>query len=82
MAQAAFRSTTRMVTETVYVDGDLLCEQSENMFGRPDCGPVYKRGDDAGNGYTYRQFKQGVSLRGGSVERASVYRATRVTDSD
>jgi hypothetical protein len=23
------------------------------MFGRPDCGPVYKRSDDAGNGYTY-----------------------------
>jgi adenylate cyclase len=51
--KAAFRSTTRLLTETVYVDRDLLCEQSENMFGRPDCGPVYKRSDDAGNGYTF-----------------------------
>jgi TolB-like protein/tetratricopeptide (TPR) repeat protein len=51
--QAAFRSTTRLVTETVYVDGDLLCEQSENMFGRADCGPVYRRGDDAGSAHTF-----------------------------
>jgi tetratricopeptide (TPR) repeat protein len=51
--QAAFRSMTRLLTETVYVDHDLLCEQSENMFGRPDCGPVYRRSDDAGNGYTF-----------------------------
>ena len=41
--KAAFRTPTRLVTETVYVDGDLLCEQSENLFGRPDCGPVYRR---------------------------------------
>ena len=40
-----------MLTETVYVDGDLLCEQSENMFGRPDCGPVYRRNGAAGKGY-------------------------------
>ncbi|BCG97622.1 adenylate/guanylate cyclase domain-containing protein [Mesorhizobium sp. 131-2-1] len=51
--KAAFRSTTRLVTETVYVDRDLLCELSENMFGRPDCGPVYKRRDDAGTGYSF-----------------------------
>lgn len=51
--KAAFRSTTRLVTETVYVDGDLLCELSENMFGRPDCGPVYKRRDDGGGGYSF-----------------------------
>ena len=51
--KAAFRSTTRLLTETVYVDGDVLCEQSENMFGRPDCGPVYKRTNDDGNGYSY-----------------------------
>ena len=51
--KAAFRSATRLVTETVHVDGDLLCEQSENMFGRPDCGPVYKRSDDAGNAYSF-----------------------------
>jgi len=48
--QAAFRSTTRLFTETVYVDRDLLCEQSENMFGRPDCGPVYRA---AATAYTY-----------------------------
>ena len=23
------------------------------MFGRPDCGPVYKRSDAAGEGYSY-----------------------------
>ena len=51
---AGFRSTTRMYTETVYVDHDLLCEQSENMLGRPDCGPVYKRTAAAGEaGYVY-----------------------------
>src|SRR4029077_17081293 len=36
---AGFRSMTRMYTAKLYVDRDLLCEQSENMFGRPDCGP-------------------------------------------
>jgi tetratricopeptide (TPR) repeat protein len=51
--KAAFRSTTRLVTETVYVAGDLLCELSENMFGRPDCGPVYRRRDDEGGGYSF-----------------------------
>jgi TolB-like protein/class 3 adenylate cyclase/Flp pilus assembly protein TadD len=50
---AVFRTMTRMLTERVYVDGDLLCEQSENMFGRPICGPVYRRRDAAGNGYSY-----------------------------
>jgi TolB-like protein/class 3 adenylate cyclase/thioredoxin-like negative regulator of GroEL len=47
--QAAFRSRTRLVTETVYVERNLLCERSENMFGRPDCGPVYR----TDNAYTY-----------------------------
>jgi adenylate cyclase len=51
--KAAFRSMTRMFTGTVYVDRNLLCRRSENMFGRPDCGPVYKRTDDAGNDYTF-----------------------------
>ena len=51
--KAAFRSTTRLLTETVYVDGDLLCEQSENLFGRPDCGPVYRRKDTTDAGYSY-----------------------------
>jgi len=49
---AGFRSRTRLLTGKVFVDGNLLCELSENMFGRPDCGPVYKR-RDADNGYTY-----------------------------
>ncbi|ANL30785.1 adenylate cyclase protein (plasmid) [Rhizobium phaseoli] len=40
--KAAFRSATQMMTETVSVKGDLLCEQSENAFGQPDCGPVYR----------------------------------------
>jgi tetratricopeptide (TPR) repeat protein len=51
--KAGFRTPTRMLTETVYVDRDLLCEQSENMFGRPDCGPVFKRRDAGGEGYSY-----------------------------
>jgi adenylate cyclase len=50
---AVFRTMTRMITVRVYVDRDLLCEQSENMFGRPICGPVYRRRDAAGNGYSY-----------------------------
>ncbi|NEJ02561.1 tetratricopeptide repeat protein [Rhizobium ruizarguesonis] len=48
---AGFRSMTRMYTEKLFVDHDLLCEQSENMFGRPDCGPVTIIGD--ATGYTY-----------------------------
>ncbi|MGX5843051.1 tetratricopeptide repeat protein [Mesorhizobium sp. ArgA1] len=51
--KAAFRSTTRLITETVRVDGDLLCELSENMFGRPDCGPVYRRREDGSGGYSF-----------------------------
>jgi TolB-like protein/class 3 adenylate cyclase len=46
---AGFRTRTRMLTGRVYVNRDFLCEQSENMFGRPDCGPVYRRSD----GYSY-----------------------------
>jgi adenylate cyclase len=30
-----------------------LCEQSENLFGRPVCGPVFRRTDAAGAGYSY-----------------------------
>ncbi|TIT11181.1 MAG: hypothetical protein E5W86_26975 [Mesorhizobium sp.] len=41
--QAAFRSTAQFITETISVKEDLLCEQSENAFGRPDCGPIYRR---------------------------------------
>ncbi|MGO4436557.1 adenylate/guanylate cyclase domain-containing protein [Rhizobium sp. RAF56] len=50
---AGFRSKSRMYTAKFYVDRDLLCEQSENIFGRPDCGPVYKRSGETGEGYTY-----------------------------
>ena len=45
--KAAFRSAKQFITETVFVDQDQLCERSENMFGRADCGPVYKRTDVA-----------------------------------
>lgn len=41
--QTAFRSTVQFITETVFVNQDLLCEQSENVFGRADCGPVFRR---------------------------------------
>jgi hypothetical protein len=50
---AVFRTMTRMLTERVYVDRDLLCEQSENMLGRPVCGPVYRRRDAASKAYSY-----------------------------
>ncbi|OHV81401.1 adenylate/guanylate cyclase domain-containing protein [Ensifer sp. LCM 4579] len=52
--KAAFRSATQMMTETVFVKGDLLCEQSENAFGQADCGPVYKRASSSDEtGYAY-----------------------------
>jgi TolB-like protein len=50
--KAAFRTPTQMMTETVSVKGDLLCEQSENAFGQPDCGPVYRHAKSA-DGITY-----------------------------
>ena len=40
---AAFRSARQLMTETVSINGDMLCEQSENAFGQADCGPVYRR---------------------------------------
>ena len=43
---AAFRSTTSYNSGTLFVDHDLLCAQSENGFGRPDCGPVLASTDN------------------------------------
>ena len=40
--KAAFRSTASFNTATLFVDRDLLCAQSENGFGRRDCGPVLR----------------------------------------
>jgi adenylate cyclase len=40
--KTAFRSSRQFLTETVGVNGDQLCEKSENMWGRADCGPVYR----------------------------------------
>jgi TolB-like protein/class 3 adenylate cyclase/cytochrome c-type biogenesis protein CcmH/NrfG len=52
--KTAFRSTRQFITETVFVDDDNLCEKSESVFGRPDCGPVYKRDGAAGEpSYAY-----------------------------
>ena len=42
--KAAFRTSRQFFTETVFVNRDDLCEKSESIFGRSDCGPVYKRG--------------------------------------
>jgi tetratricopeptide (TPR) repeat protein len=54
VGNAAFRSVRQLFTGTVYVDRNLLCERSENMFGRPVCGPVYKHTDTSGNAsYSY-----------------------------
>ena len=50
---AGFRTMTRMLTERIYIDRDVLCEQSENMLGRPVCGPVYRRRDGAAKEYSY-----------------------------
>lgn len=44
--KAAFRSTDSFLTARLFVDRDLLCTQSENAFGNPDCGPVLR---DVGN---------------------------------
>lgn len=52
--KAAFRSATQLMTETVFVKDDMLCEQSENAFGRADCGPVYRRANSPDeNSYAY-----------------------------
>ncbi|MCA1409101.1 tetratricopeptide repeat protein [Ensifer sp. IC3342] len=53
--KAAFRSTTQMTVETIFVRGDTLCEQGQDIFfGRADCGPVYRhaRSPD-GTAYAY-----------------------------
>ena len=41
--KAAFRTSAHFFTETVFVNRNDLCEKSESIFGREDCGPVYKR---------------------------------------
>jgi adenylate cyclase len=41
--KAAFRTSGHFFTETVLVNRNDLCEKSESIFGREDCGPVYKR---------------------------------------
>jgi adenylate cyclase len=53
--KTAFRTPTQIVTGTAFVDGDMLCQQSENvLLGRPRCGPVYRRTHDPGEPeYTY-----------------------------
>jgi hypothetical protein len=52
--KAAFRSPTQMLTETVFIDRGMLCEQSENAFGRADCGPVYRHASSPGEtSYVY-----------------------------
>jgi hypothetical protein len=50
----AFRSATQMTTGTMLIRGDNLCEQSENAFGRADCGPVYRlTGSTDGTSFAY-----------------------------
>ena len=46
--KAAFRSKRQFTTETVFIERDQLCEKSENLFGRADCGPVYRQKTAAG----------------------------------
>jgi hypothetical protein len=50
----AFRSPLRLITGTVHIDHDNLCEQSEYFLENADCGPVFgpeKKTDTAV--YTY-----------------------------
>lgn len=53
--KTAFRTPTQIVTGTAFVDGNMLCMQSENvLLGRPRCGPVYRRTHGAGEpAHTY-----------------------------
>ena len=52
--RTAYPASRQFLTETVVVDRDQLCEKSENMFGRPDCDPVYRHGSVAGEpSYAY-----------------------------
>jgi TolB-like protein/class 3 adenylate cyclase/Flp pilus assembly protein TadD len=53
--KTAFRTPTQIVTGRAYVDGDMLCEQSESvLLGRARCGPIYWRSAGAGEtAYTY-----------------------------
>ena len=57
--RTAYRSSRQFLTETVIVDRDQLCEKSENMFGRADCGPVYRHSNVAGEpSYAYVNSRQ------------------------
>jgi adenylate cyclase len=57
--RTAYRSSRQFLTETVIVDRDKLCEKSENMFGRADCGPVYRHGNVTGKpSYAYVNSRQ------------------------
>jgi adenylate cyclase len=50
----AFRSATQMTTGMMLIRADSLCEQSENAFGRSDCGPVYRLARSAdGTSFAY-----------------------------
>ncbi len=52
--KTAFRTSRQFIIETVFVNRDDLCEKSEGVFGRADCGPVYKWGSAAGQpSYAY-----------------------------
>jgi adenylate cyclase len=44
--KAALRTTASFITARMFVDSDLLCTQSENAFGQPDCGPVLRTGEE------------------------------------
>src|SRR5215475_4835764 len=53
--KTAFRTPTQIVTGTAFVDGDMLCQQSDNvLLGRPRCGPIYRQKHGANEPeYTY-----------------------------
>ncbi len=40
----AFRSATLLITGTIFVSDNMLCQQSESLvaLGRSDCGPVFR----------------------------------------
>ena len=49
--KGAFRSATKMIIETVFVDQNRLCEQTESFLGIADCGPIYR--SEGQFAYTY-----------------------------
>jgi adenylate cyclase len=54
--QSAYRTTSKLELGTAFVEGNLLCDQSDStLLGRPRCGPIYRLppSDEPGAAYLY-----------------------------